>query len=133
VILELLDRYLTKESRHVPIHRPQARMIGPWESPHGDEMDEPPGPQYQGLYGPLDAMLRLDPPNDTQLKLKLPPMWVERYGSIVVTRHTYVDASGEEPAEALTERAYPTDAAAVRGVAEQVTVFRSRGYRVVVE
>lgn len=101
-------------------------MIGDREVP--DET-----PDDDGLYGPLDAMVRLNPPPATLGNpLTLPPMWVERYGPFVVMRSTFVGPyPPDAPHESTTERLCPTEAVAIREMARLIAVLQGRGYTVV--
>lgn len=79
-------------------------------------------------WGPLDAMVRLNPPpDDNGLGIPRPPAWVERYGRTVVVRHTFPDDNS-----ATTETPHASDAAAIRGLATQVAALLRRGYTLVI-
>jgi hypothetical protein len=85
-------------------------VIGDRETPGDDEaaVDD---------YGPLLAVCRLNPPPGN------PPLWLERYASVVVSRHVWPDTS-----ESVTVRACGTEARALRSYATQLAVFLGRGY-----
>lgn len=91
-------------------------MIGDREGPNPHEADA-------DDLGPLDAMVRLNPPESS-----MPPAWVERYGRVVVIRHTF--PGGSSP---TTETVHPSEADAIRGVARAVAVLTGRNYEVVPE
>lgn len=108
-------------------------MIGDRENREDDVPEEP-----AEEYGPLDAMVRLDPPpspyipGDPISSLALPPAWVERYDRVVIVRHTFVNAP-DGCRESYSERACPSAAVATREMARQIAVLLSRGYQVVTE
>lgn len=97
-------------------------MIGDRERPD-DPGDVPQGAPYEPEegYGPLDAMVRLNPPGG------LPPAWVERYGRLIVLRHTWPGAPSS-----VTECPYGTEADALRAMAHKVAFLIRRGYHLVV-
>jgi len=89
-----------------------------------DERWETPEECAEG-YGPLDAAVRLNPPDGGVFQL--PPAWVERYDRLVVIRHVY-----DKQREAVTETMHPTAAAAVQALARAVGALYGRGYTRVV-
>lgn len=73
-------------------------------------------------FGPLDAMVRLEPPQDLPV-----PAWVERHGSLVVIRHTHADDGPD-----VTREIYcPSTSAAIHRYARAVGEMVAQGYRVV--
>lgn len=72
-------------------------------------------------HGPLDAMVRMEPPEDLPV-----PAWVERHGTVVIVRHTH----GTGP-NVLRESYCSSVAAAVVHYAREVGRLQARGYRVV--
>lgn len=72
-------------------------------------------------FGPLDAMVRLSPPDGDPA----PPAWVERYGAVIVVRHTFPDG------DVTREMFATTEAFALLRYAREVAFLVSRGYAVV--
>lgn len=87
----------------------------------GDRESQP--AEATDSFGPLLSAVRLNPPVEAP-STQRPPAWAELYASnYVVIRHCW--PFGEE---STTERAYPTEAKAVRGLAAQIAVLLGRGY-----
>lgn len=90
-------------------------MIGDRE--HGDGYEREPKVDL----GPLDAMVRLEPPDDLPI-----PAWIERYGAVVVIRHTHADGPG-----VAREIYCSSDGTAVQRYARAVAELVDRGYQVI--
>lgn len=79
------------------------------------------GPEIVEDWGPVDAIVRLSPSRGNSLA------WVERYGRLVVTRHTTASADPADPAVTF-ETMYPTEAKAMQEFARRCGALVGDGY-----
>jgi hypothetical protein len=100
-------------------------MIGDQEYP--EDREQGLAEQAEG-YGPLDAMVRLEPPVPPPGQPPTPPAYVERYDRFVVLRHVFL--GGEEVTH---EVLHPSAAHAIRAMATAIGALQGRGYRLVAE